>query len=342
MRMSLLTVRRALAAILLLGAVSVRAQPATHTPAQISGQGSVQTQSQPSVTGGRPVHWVVPWPPGGPLDLVARVLGQRLSEQMGVPVLVENRPGAQGNVGTEWVARGPVDGTVLLMAVPGVLTNPWFMRNSVSPDDLLPVVRLTTLNFLLIAHPGFAPRTLDAVLEAVRRRPGTVSCGGSGSLPSVGCLLLAQLAQAEMLQVPYRGNGPALNALVGGEINVLFDVSNTAVPQLKAGRVRAIASTALQRGAGSLAEVPTMAETIPGFELTGWQGVMVARGTPATLVQRLNQEINAALEYPEVRARLTESGLEIAGGSAAAFAATVRADITRYARILSAAGVKPE
>jgi tripartite-type tricarboxylate transporter receptor subunit TctC len=321
---------RWLLVFLLMGAAAVDAQPSVPPPAQLS------------LTGGRPLHWVVPWPPGGPLDLVARVLGQRLGEQLAVPVLVENRPGAQGNVGTEWVARGPVDGTVLLMAVPGVLTNPWFMRNSVNPDDLAPVVRLTTLNFLLLAHPGFAPRTLDAVIEAIRRRPGTVSCGGSGSLPSVGCLLLGQMAQAEMLQVPYRGNGPALNALVAGEINLLFDVSNTAIPQARAGRVRAIASTALQRGPGVLADVPTMAETVPGFELAGWQGVMVARGTPPGLVLRLNQEINAALEYPEVRSRLIESGLEIAGGSSAAFAATVRSDSARYARILAAAGVKPE
>ncbi len=308
--------------------------------------GSSHAQTAPApvplIAGGRPIHWVVPWPAGGPLDLVARVLGQRLAEQMAVPVLVENRPGAQGNVGTEWVARGPTDGSVLLMAVPGLLTNPWFMRNSINPDELVPVVKLTSLTFVLLSHPGFAPRTLDAVLDAIRRRPGAVSCGASGSLPSVGCLMLSQLAQAEILQVPYRGNGPALNALVAGEINLLFDVSNTAVPQMKSARVRAIASTALQRTPGALADVPVMAESVPGFELMGWQGVMVARGTPVAIIQRLNQEINNALDHPEVRARLVDSGLEVAGGSAAAFAATVRADTARYGRILTAAGVKPE
>jgi tripartite-type tricarboxylate transporter receptor subunit TctC len=334
------TVRRVLArcavAILVLAAALASVQPASAQPAS---PGSSVAAGNGA---GKPVHWVVPWPPGGPLDASARVIGQRLAEQLGVPVLVDNRPGAQGNVGTEWVARGPVDGSVLLMAVPGLLTNPWLMRNSVNPEDLAPVVKLTSLAFVLLAHPSFAPRTLDSLIEAIRRQPGTVSCGASGSLPAVGCLMLSQLARTDMLQVPYRGNGPALNALVAGEINLLFDVSSTAVPQIRSGRARAIATTASRRTPGALADVPVIAETVPGFELMGWQGVMVARGTPPGVIQRLNLEINRALEHPDVRSRLIDSGLDVEGGSAAAFAASIRSDAERYGRILKAAGIKAE
>src|SRR5205085_7862 len=183
---------------------------------------------------------------------------------------------------------------------------------------------------LLIAHPAFAPSTIQDVVREIRAHPGRVTCGSSGALPSVGCELLRAHAGADMLMVQYKGNGPALNALMSGEINLLFDVVNIAVGHVKSGRVRAIASTAPKRGIGPLGDVPVMAETIPGFELVTWHGVMVAPATPHALVERINRELNAVLQRPDVRERFANTGLQITGGTPEDFAAILRRDYDKY------------
>jgi len=180
------------------------------------------------------------------------------------------------------------------------------------------------------------------VLKEIKANPGRVSCGSSGALPSVGCELLRANAGADMIMVMYKGNGPALNALMGGEINLLFDVVNIAVGHVKSGRVRAIASTAPKRGIGPLGDVPVMAETIPGFELVTWHGVMVSPATPHALVERINRELNAVLQRPDVRERFATSGLQITGGPPEEFASVLRRDYDKYGAALRAAGVKPE
>jgi tripartite-type tricarboxylate transporter receptor subunit TctC len=303
-----------------------------HTPA-VAGANDYPT---------KPLRWIVPFPPGGPTDVVARVVGPKLAQRLDQPVVIENRPGAGGNVGTELVARGPADGTMILMVVPGLVTNPYFMRNSVDPRELQSVIQLTRIAFVLLASADFAPKTVPELIAAIKAKPGGVSCGTSGSLPTVGCALLRSHAQAEMLLVQYKGNAPALNALMSGEINLLFDVVNTALPQVRAGRVRAIASTHLHRGTGAFGDQPTLSETIPGFELVGWQGIMVARGTSKAIVERLNGDIGAVLATPEVGSRLQEAGLEIAGGSPEAFAQIVLREAERYGKVLTDAGIKPE
>jgi tripartite-type tricarboxylate transporter receptor subunit TctC len=195
---------------------------------------------------------------------------------------------------------------------------------------------------VLVAHPGFAPTTTAEVLSFIKAHPGKVSCGASGALPSVGCELLRSHAAADVLMVMYKGNAPALNALMGGEINLLFDVVNVAAGHIKAGRVRAIASTAPRRGIGPLADLPVMAEAIPGFELVTWHGVMVAPGTPAALIQRMNREFNAVLQQPGVRQRMENSGLQVTGGPPEDFAAILKRDYEKYGAALRVAGVKPE
>jgi tripartite-type tricarboxylate transporter receptor subunit TctC len=289
----------------------------------------------------RPVRWIVPFAPGGPTDVVVRVVAPKLSERIGQPVLIENRAGAAGNIGTELAARAAPDGHTLLYVVPALVTNPYFMKSAVDPRELAAVVQTTRMSMVLVTNPGFAARNVAEAVAAIRARPGSVSCASSGSLPTVGCELLRAHAGADMIMVMYKGNAPALQALLAGEVNLLFDVINTSLPQIRAGRARALASLNPKRG-GVLPELPAMNETIPGFELVTWQGVVTAAGTPRELLTRINREFNAVLEQPEIRQRLTDTGLELAGGSSDQFEERLRSDAAKFGRALREAGIKPE
>lgn len=291
----------------------------------------------------KPIRWLVPFAPGGPADVVTRILAAALQDRTGQPNVVENQPGAGGNIAHAAASKAPADGHTVVFVVPSVITNPFYMKASIDPfKDLTPVIHLDNASMVLISHPRFPPTTVKDVLAEIKAHPGRVSCGSSGALPSVGCELLRANAGADMIMVMYKGNGPALNALMGGEINLLFDVVNIAVGHVKSGRVRAIASTAPQRGIGPLGDVPVMAETIPGFELVTWHGVMVSPTTPHPLVERINRELNAVLQRPDVRERFGNSGLQITGGAPEEFAAILRRDYDKYGAALRSAGVKPE
>lgn len=291
----------------------------------------------------KPIRWLVPFAPGGPADVVSRLLAAGLAERTGQPNVVENIPGAQGNIAHAAASKSAPDGHTVLFVVPSVITNPSYLKASIDPfRDLAPVIHLDSASMVLLAHPSFAPASTADVLAFVKANPGKVSCGASGALPSVGCELLRAHAGADLLMVMYKGNAPALNALMGGEINLLFDVVNIAVGHVRGGKVRAIASTAPRRGLGPLGELPVMAEAIPGFELVTWHGMMVAPGTPQALVQRLNREFNALLQQPDVKNRMESSGLQITGGPPEDFAAILKRDYEKYGAALRAAGVKPE
>jgi tripartite-type tricarboxylate transporter receptor subunit TctC len=291
----------------------------------------------------KPVRWIVPFPPGGPADVVTRIVAAGLAERTGQPNIVDNQPGAQGNIAHAAASKSPPDGYTLLFVVPAVITNPFYLKSSLDPfRDLAPVIHLDTASMVLVANPKFPPKTASELLAFIKANPGKVSCGASGALPSVGCELLRAHAGADMLMVLYKGNAPALNGVMGGEINLLFDVVNIAVGHVKSGRVHAIASTAPRRGVGPLGDLPVLNEAIPGFVLETWHGVMVAPGTQRALLERLNQELNAVLRQPEVRKRLENSGLQITGGPPEDFAAVLRRDYDKYGAALRAAGVKPE
>ena len=300
---------------------------------------AAQAQDWPS----KPIRWLVPFAPGGPADVVTRIVAAGLAERVGQPNIVENQPGAGGNIAHANAAKAPPDGYTLVFIVPSVITNPFYMKAAIDPfRDLAPVIHLDNASMVMIAHPSFAPATVAEVLAEIKAHPGRISCGSSGALPSVACELLRAHAGADMLMVMYKGNGPALNALMGGEINLLFDVVNIAVGHVKSGRVRAIATTASRRGIGPLGDLPVVAETIPGFELVTWHGVMMSPATPRTLIERVNHELNAVLERADVRERFANSGLQITGGTPADFAAILRRDYDKYGKALRAAGVQPE
>lgn len=300
---------------------------------------AAQAQEWPT----KPIRWLVPFAPGGPADVVTRLVAAALADRTGQPNIVENQPGASGNIAHSAASKSAPDGHTVVFVVPSLVTNPFYMKAAIDPfRDLAPVIHLDHASMVLVAHPSFAPVTVSDVIAQIKANPGKVSCGASGALPSVGCELLRAHAGADLLMVMYKGNAPALNALMGGEINLLFDVVNIAVGHVKSGRVRAIASTAPRRGGGPLGDLPVMAESIPGFELVTWHGVMVAPGTPRPILERVNRELNAVLQRPEVRERLTNSGLQVTGGSPEEFASILRRDYDKYGAALRSAGVKPE
>ncbi|HTQ73777.1 MAG TPA: tripartite tricarboxylate transporter substrate-binding protein [Burkholderiales bacterium] len=299
-------------------------------------------QAQPAWPS-KPIRWIVPFPPGGPADVVTRIVSTKLAERTGQPNVVENRGGAGGNVGHEAAAKSPADGYTLLFVVPAIVTNPFYLKASIDPfKELAPVIHLDSAWMLLLANPAFPAGTVAEVIAQARAKPGAVSCAASGALPQVGCEMLRSYAGADMIMVQYKGNAPALNAVMAGEVNLLFDLVNTAQGQVKAGRVRAIASTSAKRGAGAFSGLPAVAETIPDFELVTWHGVMVPAATPRDVVEKLNREIQWVLEQSDIRQRFADGGLDITGGSPETFETLLRRDYAKYGRILTAAGVRPE
>ncbi|TMG88730.1 MAG: tripartite tricarboxylate transporter substrate binding protein [Betaproteobacteria bacterium] len=316
-----------------LTAAFVAATTFAGTPAQ------AQTTAWPS----KPIRWIVPFPPGGPADVVTRMLSAKLAERVGQPGIVENRGGAGGNVGHEAAARAAPDGTTVVFVVPAIITNPFFLKASIDPfRELAPVIHLDSASMVLLTHPAFPANTVAELISRARAKPGSVSCASSGALPQVGCEMLRIHAGAEMIMVQYKGNAPALNALMGGEVNLLFDVVNVAQVQVKSGRVRAIASTNPKRGIGPFGELPVLAETIPDFELVTWHGVMVPAATPRDIVLRLNREIQSVLGDPDIRRRFADGGLDIRGGTPEEFGAILKRDYTKYGKTLTGAGINPE
>ena len=291
----------------------------------------------------KPIRWIVPFPPGGPADVVTRIVSSKLAERTGQANVVENRGGAGGNVGHEAAAKAAPDGYTVLFVVPAVITNPFYLKASIDPfKDLAPVIHLDSAWMVLLSTPSFPAATVAEVIAQARAKPGGVSCAASGALPQVGCEMLRSRAGTEMLMVQYKGNAPALNAVMGGEVNLIFDLVNTSQGQVKAGRVRAIATTSAKRTSGPLGDLPTVSETIPDFELVTWHGVMVPAATPKEIVQKLNREIQWVLEQPDVRKRFADGGLDITGGTPEAFEALLQRDYAKYGKILAGAGVKPE
>lgn len=290
----------------------------------------------------KPIRWIVPFAAGGPADVIARMVSGELAKQLGQPVIIDNRAGGAANIGHEAAARSAPDGYTILYAIPSVVTNVSLLKSAVDPiKELTPVARLTTQAYVLLASPGFAPRTLAEIVAAAKDKPGSVSCASGGGLPALGCEWLKSVTRAEIVHVPYKGNAPALNDLIGGQVSVLIDLFNTALPQIRSGKVRAVALTSETRGP-PLPELPVMAETLPGFVLVGWHGVMAPAGVPRPIIEQLNRAFGQALADPEVNKRISDSQITVAHSSAEAFGRIIETDLAKYARIVRDAGIKPE
>lgn len=291
----------------------------------------------------KPLRIVVGSGPGSSPDIIARLLGQRLSDDLKQPVVIDNRPGAFGNIGMELVARAPADGTTMLVGIPTVSINPHLYSLSFNPiTDLAPVAQLTSVTFVLVARPGFEPVTVPAIIEAAHKRAGAVSCAWTGPIPHFACELLKLRSGADINVVPYKTQPAAINDLIGGQVDLLFDVTNSAVAQVRAGRIKALATVNPARGIGPFGDLPTMAETFSGFAFVTWQGVFVPGKTPRPIVERINQAVNTALQDPGIAQKLSDGGLAVAHGSVESFEVIVRRDHDTYGRIIRDAGIKAD
>ncbi|MCE2946913.1 MAG: Bug family tripartite tricarboxylate transporter substrate binding protein [bacterium] len=295
----------------------------------------------------RAIRFVVPFPPGGPLDISARLIGGRLSEALGQPVLVDNRPGAGGSVGARLVAGAAGDGHTLLMgALSTHAVNPWLYRD-VGYDpvrDFTPVTLVANVPNVLVVHPSLQADSVKALVALARSSPGKLAfgSGGSGSGGHLAGELLKSAAKLDLVHVPYKGAAPAMADLVGGQIPMMFDNLASALPQVRAGKVRALAVTTATRSA-FLPELPTMQEAgVAGFDISTWFGVLAPAALPGPVLDRLHGEIARILQLPEVRERLATFGSEPVGSTPAQFAAFIRAEQKKYARIVRESGAKAD
>jgi tripartite-type tricarboxylate transporter receptor subunit TctC len=291
----------------------------------------------------RPVHLVVPLGSGGNADAVARALAKGLSQRLGQPVVVENRPGAAGNIGMEHAARAVGDGHTLLFAVTAIAINPSLYKVRYDPlADLVPVAQLNRVFLAVMARKDLAADDPAGLLAYIRARPGKVSCASTGGATQLGCLQLQAGAGVPMVQVLYKGPVPALTDLSSAQVDVLVDIPATARPFVEAQRIKAIGTSAPQDQLSVLGVLRSMSAAVPGFVLPGFHGVFAPAGTPPDVVARLNREINEALRDPGLSRLMLDNGLEPIGGPPSVLGDRLREDLARYRQIAQSAGIVPE
>ena len=290
----------------------------------------------------KPVRIVVPFSPGGSNDILARVIGQKLTEAWGQQVIAENRPGGGTVIGTEVVAKSAPDGYTLLMVSPSHSTNPTLVKKLPYDTfrDLAPIILVAHSSNVLLSHPSLPVRSVKELIALARSRPEqiTFASGGNGTSTHLSGELLSQRAGVKMVHVPYKGAAPALLALVSGEVTWIFSNAIPSLPHLRSGRLRALGVTGAKRNP-VLPEVPTVADTLPGFEVYSWYGIAAQGATPKDLVARLNRDIARVLETSEMRSRIAAEGAEVKGGSPEEFTAFLRAEIDKWAKVIKAAGI---
>ncbi|MEP6996068.1 MAG: tripartite tricarboxylate transporter substrate binding protein [Betaproteobacteria bacterium] len=294
----------------------------------------------------KPIHLIDPYGAGGANDLFGRIIGARL-EALGQPVIIENRSGAGGNIGTEYVAKARPDGYTLLLGSNGNNTINPALYPSLPFDAataFAPITKLATVPIVLVASPSLPAKNLAEVIALAKSRPGTLAYAspGVGSTAHLTASLLASLAGIDMLHVPYKGGGAAMSGVLTGDTPLAFVVISTAQALAQAGRVRVIAVTSGTRNA-AMPDVPTIAESgFPGFDIASWYGLLAPAGTPPAIVARLHAEVIRILQQPDVRQQFAAMGAAPVGNTPEAFEAEIRADLTRWAAVVKAAGIRAE
>ncbi|MDB5927244.1 MAG: hypothetical protein JWN13_6180 [Betaproteobacteria bacterium] len=294
----------------------------------------------------KPIRMIVPFAPGGGSDIVARALGQKLAEVYREPVVIDNRGGGTIIGPTDAVAKAAPDGYTLLMATSGHVINPSFFAKLPfdTVKDFAPVTQVTSQAYILGVYPGVPAKSVKELIALAKARPGQLNyaSGGNGNATHLGAELLKDLAGIDIVHVPYKGGGPALIALISGEVAMLFSNISFTLPQIKAGKVRALAVSGGKRSPVA-PELPTIAEAgVPGFELTSWYGVLAPAKTPKAIIASLHDEIVKALNAPDVKARLANDGNEAVGSTPEAFAAYVASEIPKWARVIKRSGARME
>ncbi len=295
----------------------------------------------------RPVRLVVPFAPGGVTDTSGRLVAEALSRRLGQPVVVENKPGASGNIGTQGVATAAPDGYTLVLAFDGTMVINPHVFAKVPFDtiaDFAPVGKIGDAILILVAHPAFPAKTLQEVIALSKKDPKGISYGtsGIGGTPHVAAELLNQRTGAKLVHVPYKGGGQAMSDALGGNIPLVYTAVAGAVNHVKAGKLTPIAVSSLKR-ASSLPEVPTFIESgVPDFESSSWVGILAPAKTPRPVIDKLNRELNAVLQSPEVIDKLATLGITATPGTPEQFGAQLKNDLAKYGPVVKAAGIKTE
>jgi tripartite-type tricarboxylate transporter receptor subunit TctC len=293
----------------------------------------------------RAIRLVVPFPAAGTTDILARAAAQKLTEAFGQSVVVDNRPGAAGNIGSDLVAKSAPDGYTLLMGTVGTHAINPSLYSKMPYDhvkDFVPVVLVAGVPNVLVVNPALPVNSVADLIKLAKDKPGQINFASSGSGTSIHLSgeLFKTMAGVDITHIPYKGSSPALTDLMGGQVQIMFDNLPSALPQIKAGKLRAIAVTSLKR-APVLPDVPTISESgLPGFEASSWFGVLAPAGTPAPIVARINAEVNKWLQSAEAREKLLSQGAEAAGGSPEQFANHIRAESEKWAKVVKASGAK--
>ena len=293
----------------------------------------------------RPVRWVVPYPPAGTTDVLARIIAQWLSEKMGQQFIVENKPGAGNNIGTEFVLNAPPDGYTMLLVNPANGINTTLYKNLPFNfvRDIQPVAGLVRTPNVMEVTNSLPVKTVAEFIAYCKANPGKINMASSGSGTSVHLSgeLFKYMTGCDMVHVPYKGAGPALTDLIGGQVHVLFDNLPSSAAHIRSGRIRALAVTSAQREP-SMPDLPTVAETVPGYEATAWFGIGMPKGTPREIVDKVNAEVNRALADPKMRERLAELGGRPMPGSPEDFGKVIAAETEKWAKVVITSGAKAE
>ena len=293
----------------------------------------------------RPVKWVVPYPPAGTTDVLARIIAQWLTEKLGQPFVIENKPGAGNNLGTESVVNAPPDGYTMLLVNPanGINATLYKNLNFNLIRDIAPVAGLVRTPNVMEVTPSFPAKTVAEFIAYCKANPGKINMASSGSGTSVHLSgeLFKSMTGCQMLHVPYKGAGPALTDLMGGQVDVIFDNLPSSVGHIKSGKIRALGVTSEGREP-SMPQLPTIAETVPGYEATAWFGIGMPKGTPKEIIDKVNAEVNRALADPKMRERLAELGGKPIAGTPEDFGKVIAAETAKWEKVVISSGAKVE
>jgi tripartite-type tricarboxylate transporter receptor subunit TctC len=308
----------------------------------VAGEATAQTP-EPARYPMRPIRIVVPLAPGGPADLVARTVGQKMTEAWGQQVVIDNRAGANGVVGSEIVAKSAPDGYTLIMGTTGTHG----INASLYPklpydtiNDFAPVARIGISNYVLVAHPSLPVSGIKELVRLAKAKPGEITWSSGGSVSQLAAELFKRTAGIDVVIVPYKGNALAVAATLSGEVSLIFGGIAQSVPLIKAGRLRALAVSGTRRS-HVMSEVPTVAESgLSGFEAGSWYGLLAPGATPRPIVERLNREVVRIVQLPDVRERLAAEAFEIPTDTPERFAAYIKADMAKWAKVVNETGIK--
>lgn len=303
-------------------------------------------QAQADAYPSKPVKWIVPFPPAGAMDVIARTLGEHMGRRLGQTFVIENRPGAGGNIGADAVARSAPDGYTMMIVANGMAVNK-FLYGKLSHDPVksfTPASLVAVVPNVLVTPSGAKAKTVADVIAQVKAQPGqvTYASAGNGTSIHLAAELFASMAQVDMLHVPYKGSGPAVTDLIGGQVDFMFDSITSAAPHIQSGKLRPIAVTTAKRSS-ALPHVPTIAESgLPGYDLSPWFAVYMPAGTPPAIVERINAALLEAMKLPEVKARFAAIGAEPIGSTPAQLAAHLDAEMTKWGQIIQSRGIRAD